>query len=356
MNDKFKVVIIGATLPSMGGVEIHIARMMDILKENGIDYEQIDPRCCIDAPKGLRQLKFYMTLLKASGTLYHFHTSHIISLWVFMALLSLIGKKVIYTLHNENIADEIENKVIGFMKYLSLKICFKRYSHIICVNQRMKDTLVSIGFNHRKISLIPAFIPQSIIDPSTIPNNIKEFIDTHSPTITGYACSIYNYQGVDRYGVDMMIDVVDRLKKKFPNIGLILSIPNPDDENLQKIEVYKEDIKKRKIEKNIHICIINIDLTSLFQITDVYIRPSTTDGDPVAIREALYINVPTVSSDRTWKPDGTILHRDRDAEDFKKMVEYALNNLKEEHEKLKRIAKPEFGMDILHLYKSLCGK
>jgi len=233
-----------------------------------------------------------------------------------MAFLSLIGKKVFFTLHNENLADDIIDGKMGFFRYISLKLTFKRLHKIICVNQRTADTLASVGIPEETFSVIPAFLPQEKLEPETISKETSDFVENHSPVLTGYVSKIYLYNGHDRYGGDMMIDLAGRLKKDFPEVGVILVIPNPDDENKKKIEDYNKTIRELDIVDNVHICTRELDLTALFQKSDVHIRPSNTDGDPIAVRESLFFDIPTVASDCTYKPEGTIFHKDRDCNDF----------------------------------------
>ena len=60
---------------------------------------------------------------------------------------------------------------------------------------------------------------------------------------------------------------------------------------------------------------------------DLMVRPSTTDGDSVAVREALWCGVPVVASDCVRRPPGVIVHRTGDAEDLRAKVSYALGHL-----------------------------
>ena len=340
--------------PVNGGVDVHIHRMVGLLKKNAYNFELLGPSDCAHVSGRLRQFCFYRKLITANGSIYHVHKpDKLIRFWWLVFFLTLIGKRVIYTLHNENLADEIEQGKMNLFRRFSLKICFRAYDHVICVNQRMADILVKEGISSNKISVIPAFIPPEEIEVKNIPQTVIDFVRHRSPTLTGYMSRYYLYDGCDRYGGDMMVELAIRLKDKYPECGLIIVIPNPNEKTRQQIQKYTKIIQENNVQKNVLICTELLDLTALFQITDIHIRPSNTDGDPIAVRESLFVNTPTVASDCTYKPDGTILHKDRDHDDFAIQVIYVLEHLLEEREKLKKIKKPEFGQAVLSLYDQL---
>jgi glycogen(starch) synthase len=58
--------------------------------------------------------------------------------------------------------------------------------------------------------------------------------------------------------------------------------------------------------------------------SSVFLRPTTSDGDSISLREALHFNVPVVASDAAPRPDGSILFASRDQEDFICAIETAL--------------------------------
>lgn len=350
---KKKVVIIGVTPPPVGGVSIHIARFIKILSDRETQFEVnlISPPKYFKSWKRFWLIPVTFSLLKHNAEIYHLHKpDHVIGLWYVLFLIALCGKRVIFTIHNENIADEISNGEITCLKRFSLRIIFKKFSHIICVNQRMAETLINEGIKEDRISVVPAFIPQEEFDVSCLPKNITQFVKSHSPVLVGYSHRVYLYQGFDRYGGDMMLEVVRRLRVPNPKIGVIIVIPTQNPNVNEGIQKYNEFIDENKLNENVLLCTDLVDLTALFSISDIHIRPSNTDGDPIAVRESLHLGIPTVASDCTYKPTGTVFHKDRDHDDFEKKVQYVIDSIEEEREKLNYIDKSDFAMAVIDIY------
>jgi glycosyltransferase involved in cell wall biosynthesis len=66
-------------------------------------------------------------------------------------------------------------------------------------------------------------------------------------------------------------------------------------------------------------------LYPLLRRSHLFLRPTNTDGDAVSVREALYFGVPVVASDATVRPPGTVLFRNRDADDLTAQVRRVLS-------------------------------
>ncbi|MCP4135508.1 MAG: glycosyltransferase family 4 protein [bacterium] len=349
-----KIILIGPTPPPWGGVAVHVSRMAELLSSKNIDYRVIDPTCGVTASKGLRQISFYRTVLRAKGTVYHFHTMPLLPLWIFMIFLSILRKRVVYTLHDETITDALVAKKLGLIRSFFLKRCLKNISRIVCVSGKSADALAGAGIPGRRIRLLPAFIPQKKSDPATIPQETRKFVNTHKPVLCAYIYTIFSPEGVDTYGVKLQLTMIEHLKKDFPNIGLVLSVPNSKEAG--SVRQLTDDMEKRDLAGNINICTTPVDLPALIALCDMYIRPNASDGDSLAVREALFINRPVIASDATDRPSGTILHKSGDAADLEKQVRTVLADLASGKELLQDIPQPDFGERLLTLYSRLMEK
>ena len=72
------------------------------------------------------------------------------------------------------------------------------------------------------------------------------------------------------------------------------------------------------------------DIRSLWHQTNIYIRPTSTDGDSVAVREVLDEGVVVVASDVCWRPEGVVTYRYSDLNDFIEKVKANLCKEKSE--------------------------
>ena len=57
-----------------------------------------------------------------------------------------------------------------------------------------------------------------------------------------------------------------------------------------------------------------------WKISDVFIRPTTTDIEGISVKEALWVNTPAIASDVCERPAGTLLFENRNYLDLKDKV------------------------------------
>ena len=69
------------------------------------------------------------------------------------------------------------------------------------------------------------------------------------------------------------------------------------------------------------------ELWPVFNMVDLFIRPSYSDGDANSIREALYFGVPVVASDCVRRPNSVITFNTGDKKAFYNKIIYTLNNI-----------------------------
>ena len=87
--------------------------------------------------------------------------------------------------------------------------------------------------------------------------------------------------------------------------------------------------------------------------SDVFVRPTNTDGYGISIAEAIYFKVPAVASNVCSRPEGTILFRSRDSDDFVSKVNHVLNNYKEYKGEIANIEFENNIKKIVKIYKTL---
>ena len=69
----------------------------------------------------------------------------------------------------------------------------------------------------------------------------------------------------------------------------------------------------------------------------IFIRPTNTDGDSISVREALYFDIPCISSDVVPRPPGTIVFKNRNTDDLIIKIKDVLNNYDNHKNNLKKI-------------------
>ncbi|MEP1500316.1 hypothetical protein, partial [Nonlabens ulvanivorans] len=117
--------------------------------------------------------------------------------------------------------------------------------------------------------------------------------------------------GDEIYGIEMLIP----LFTKHSDYALIISDPSG---------AYSEYFKDQNITVPINIHIINYP-HSYFEIldrVDVSIRNTSTDGDPLSIKESLFLGTPVIASNVVSRHSDCILYsRDSLSNDFETIIE-----------------------------------
>ena len=198
-----------------------------------------------------------------------------------------------------------------------------KFKKIICVNPDTKLFLEEKLTNvHNQV--IPAFLPPTKIDKSSV-SFIKDYCSKFDYVLSGYAYRFSFFEGEDLYGTDLMIDLIDRLTKKEINAVLVLLISMEETPYFGKIT---QKINNLNLEQNILLIDINkgVDAVALWQMSDIYLRPTNTDGNSISILEALSVGSSVVASDCVERPESCILFRNRDIEDFETVVTTSLQS------------------------------
>ena len=350
-NNNFKIAIIGVYPPPYGGISVHVQRMHHYLQERNIEhtiYTNTQTREADLVHIGNRKkwwLKYFFT---AKENIIHFHSM----VWrerVLIGMMGLCGKNVILTIHSEDLNTQINQN--NWIKKKILIWALRNIKIFIVVNLEIKNLLVSLGIKPKKLEYVPAYIPPLIKDEeiTEISQKIWDFIDSHNPIISASASAIVFYKGQDLYGIDMCIDLCTNLRQNCPKIGFVVCLPDIGD--YEYFNKMKQKIKKKRLEDNFLFQTKPCQMYPIIMKSDVFVRPTNTDGDSVSVREALHFSVPTVVSDAVPRPAGTILFKNRDIADFTSKVTYVLDNY-ESHKKKVEITKNENNFEkIIKVYK-----
>ena len=182
----------------------------------------------------------------------------------------------------------------------------------------------------KKYSIEAAFLPpdelseQAIL--ATYPESLFTFLGEHSPIIIANAFQLSLLNGKDLYGFDMCVNALAKLKKEFPQIGLVLVLGAIGDEAY--FEQLKHLISLHQLENNIYMLSGQRELWPLLNKADLFVRPTLSDGASVSVQEALYFNIPVVASDVCIRPKETIIFRCGDQQDFEAIVKKVLRQVR----------------------------
>lgn len=313
-----KILIIG-TIPStagIGGVTVHVQRLLNWLDAKGVAHTLCDYK--------ILSLKEQIRLIMHHKNV-HLHVSHPVLRVMYALLIKLMGKKLIFTLHG-NLGRF--NRLGNLLDKLTLKL-----SDIpIVINQNSYKK--ALNWN-KHTQLIPAFIPpqieeqlqQDILDlMKKIHRDNKKIVSTNAFNVS------FDKEGRDTYGIDFLIHFFKNVKDKV----LVISDPSGN---------YHKQYPILKTESVLFIDYPH-PFFELLKHVDYFVRNTSTDGDALSVKEALYLGVPTLCSDVVDRPNGAKLFKYCDASSFELCLSAA--NHTTDSTKIENAA-----IRIIELYKQL---
>jgi glycosyltransferase involved in cell wall biosynthesis len=363
-QDHFSVALVGPYPPPYGGVSVHIKRLqrrLAALRIPSLVY-------CQPANGEVHEDHVIHAAFKFSwhawipehgwrcdADIVHFHDGWY---WAPAAWLMLLrGKSVVLTIHDQ------EAGTVGWRRasWLERRACAWLFRHPrawwVGVSGEVERQLIEKGVPAARITVAPAYIPaRDDADVSSLPAYVRDFLGAHSPVLSSYAWKLtLDARGVDMYGFDQCIEMLGALKPGFPNIGLAFSLPMVGEAG------YFRDLKARIAAAGLegHVLFINEpldDVYLLWKASDVFVRATNTDGDAVAVREALSQRVPVVASDASARPAGAVLFEARNLDAMTRTVREVLTHRAAHVEALQAVSMDDNFPPILALYRSIASR
>ncbi len=283
-----KILIIGKVPPPIGGVTIHVERLIHSLEKSKLHY------FFFNLNNGIIQL----LKIIPQYHLIHLHASNPTLRLTISIVCWLLNKTLVSTIHgNVGRFGYIKNKI----DYLSIRI-----THIPVVLNKFSEA-IALKLNS-KTKLISAFIPPTSIKnlDKEVQYKIRSLTRTKKYVFCTNAFDVtWDINKNEIYGISSLV----KLFNKLPNLGLVISDPSGN---------YFSYIKKQKINisENVFFISEQHSFVEVIKLTDVFLRTTTTDGDSLSVKEALYFKKQVIASDCTNRPEGTILYKTMDSKDL----------------------------------------
>lgn len=347
------IVQVGPYPEPIGGVSIYIKRMKQYLDSLNIANEVWDLSNINKDIKGVTNIRFryvpFKYLFRKDIKLIHYNIPNIsykIYIGFFNRLLFRRRKKVL-TIHGES-KDLFTHKSLPLNNDFMMAKSLNSFDRIICVKSGDKEYLRTKGIS-KPIYELPAFILPFDDEKTSIPQYILDFINSKKFIISANASLIQFYNNQDLYGIDMCIELIEKLNASRENVGLVFCIPNIN--NNKYFNKLKNIIKDKKIQKNFLFVNEKMELYPIIKKSHLFLRPTNTDGDAVSIREVLFYKIPTIASDVCVRPKGTILFKSRDIYDLYNKTVDVIENYEKSKEKLVNIKFGDNSLKLLKIYE-----
>ncbi len=354
------VIIIGPYPPPYGGISVHVKRMKQYLESKNINIvlyneskEFKDISKNIIPVNGYKKFIFKIPFLK--GDVLHFHSIDK-RIRILLGFYKIFNKNIILSIHGESVHDQIKTSNLIGKKLLNFSL--KKIDFITCSNSKIKKDLVEFGINHNKIEVVPEYIKpiKAEEDEKSIPEYVWEFIKKSEFLISTNGW-IRFYNNEDLYGIDMLIELLNDLHKKNIKARLLVALLGVESQN-QKEKNYYEDLKKKIIKLNLQNDILifeskNKEFYPILSKTQLFMRPTNTDGNSVSVMEALDCKIPCITSDACPRPNGVVLFKTRDINDLVNKTTDLIENYKLYKEKANEVILENNAEKLLKIYKRI---
>lgn len=245
----------------------------------------------------------------------HLHTSSSFLQFIIALYCKLLNTKLIITYHgNLGRFGAFKNLLTGLSVWLSHTTVVLNSSSLKMATKWNSNSILISAFI-RPFNVVP--LRQDILQNVLgIKSKYKYMFCTNAGNVT------FDKNGHEIYGISDLISVFEEMAKSC----LIISDPTG---NYQK---YIRMKRKVPLPENILFITYYHDFCGILELSDAFIRNTTTDGDSISIREALFYHTVAFASDCVPRPMGCRLYNDIFRMDFENKLEEALKNPEEKYQ------------------------
>jgi glycosyltransferase involved in cell wall biosynthesis len=140
-----------------------------------------------------------------------------------------------------------------------------------------------------------------------LPDGFEEWSHTHDPVIS--TALFFRPE----YGFGLLVRALSELHKKHPRLGCV--VMGDSESRPQDLQQYIYAIGDVTHES----CL------AVIARSDIFVRPTFSDGDAISVREAIALGTPVVASDVVDRPAGTLCFKTGDSNDLASKIESLLS-------------------------------
>lgn len=318
-----RIVILGPLPPPLGGVSVHVERVIAKLKKQHNDVKHIET--CVEYR--YRFLMIYIIRLlfllwRYGPDQVHLHTLYLSNglselKWI-MRLKRLLHYDVLLIDHD---CRYLYKRSIGWKKDLN-RLFPHIKKQIYIGNITAKSYLDNGMIGAQQTTIESAFLPpdqtQEQIILSSYPQELFQFMHQKKPLLLANAFQLSLLDGKDLYGFDSCIELLQKLKSVYNNVGFIFVLGAIGNESYY--QQLLQIIAQNDLSDNCYFLIGQRQLWPLLNKIDLFVRPTLSDGASVSIEEALWASKPVVATNVCLRPAEVMLYDVDDRERFYELV------------------------------------
>jgi len=308
-----KVLLVGPFPPPYGGLAVQLCQWQRYLAASETytckvlnigESRTMALEGCLSVTGNLAFLRQVFQYAR-NGYLIHLLTNgHNLKSWLSCLVCASAGlanhRQTLIVLGSGNTATYLSQagSMANMVTWLTLKLA----GHVICRNEETRVALLQCGATGDTVSIVPGFLGVDASPALSIPDMVRDFVDSHEPVFGATA-------NMDpEYGIPLMLALLERLQSTYPRLGLILMGPTLDAVRSQYKPLASNVLATGPLP--------NASVIGTMQRLQVFLRPTNFDGDSISVREALALGIPVVASQVGFRPPGVTLFPAGDLEAF----------------------------------------
>ncbi|MCB9849358.1 MAG: glycosyltransferase [Phycisphaerales bacterium] len=243
----------------------------------------------------------------------------------------------------------------GVVKRRLVRWALRRAERVFAPNPDLAERIASIGFDAKRIDIIPPFIPPATDAVATeIPVEVQRFCEGKGPfLVANGAYVLVNDQDV--YGLRALAQLVRELLPRFPRLAVVVYMRAGAHREMSEFADLIAEVHESPLRDHLLLYDSTGEFFPVLAIADVFLRPTTTDGDANSIREALHVGVPVVASDVIPRPEGCRTYPANTPDALRTTVESVLDDLAAERAKAAAAPKYNAAEVLLPIYRELAA-
>lgn len=297
---------IGKVPTPTGGVTVFNQRKYEQLVS-----ENIDCKIILIEPTVKNILKIIIAL--PTKSIKHISASN----FLLILLCCIFSRKNSILFYDHNSSRHFSK--MPFLKKNVVLFFLEKCKNIILVDIHLKNNYLNLS-NFEKISdkfkVLSAFLPPSQFELKNIlksyDNHLLQMYEILKSTgsrkivLTSASKPNLDLDGKDIYSIDLLLDIFYKLAPKYKDRFFIFAIAEYSETAYGKYIENKVNSLKGKFD-NLIFLENNTQIWPLLSISRILIRATTTDGDSVTIKEALYFGSKVLASDVVPRPKDVLL-------------------------------------------------
>ena len=298
--------MVGQYPPYVGGTSTFLSCLVPELESRGVHCQVINTKKG-NPGTGLierigRLVYFFRFAWQAAfsgNEIIHCHSgnwANLLGHGIVLVIGRLKKKTMVLTLH----AGDMLPHILGGRSRSIARSIFQLPHVITTVTPILRDAVKSLDV--RNVYFIPnelLYIHLNKNPHETIPESVDNFITQHSPLIISTGA-------MERvHGIDILIRALSGVVPFYPNLGaIIIAYKSTDTKYWAEVETL---IKELNLINSVLFPHSLSNVPAVVRMADVFVRATYTDGDSIAVREALALGVPVIASQVGYRPERVTL-------------------------------------------------